>query len=225
MRKVRVSFAFEWPMTNPLTWNVMLIFFNLNRKVNIMPRACDNGTFVVEVDINAGLKWWLREARGFHINIWWCIGFNYSSVGVILLRRDILEDPVVVFIVSCLDSAVIKLGPTGHVVWLKFGGRVRIIFASWVNFNRAIISKRQLSVDDGLQIQKNQHIKHDFLSELFSNEDTKKVGRLLRHSWHVFHLYFLGGFETRIRKSKYSVRYRHARPEFWYLFCLLFSLH
>ena len=106
-----------------------------------------------------------------------------------------------------------------------FGGRVRIIFASWVNFNRAIISKRQLSVDDGLQIQKNQHIKHDFLSELFSNEDTKKVGRHLRHSWHVFHLYFLGGFETRIRKSKYSVRHRHARPEFWYLFCLLFSLH
>ena len=41
-----------------------------------------------------------------------------------------------VVIVSCLDSAVIKLGPTGHVVWLKFGGRVRIIFASWVNFNR-----------------------------------------------------------------------------------------
>ena len=118
-----------------------------------------------------------------------------------------------------------KLGPTGHVVWLKFGGRVRIIFASWVNFNRAIISKQQLSVDDGLQIQKNQHIKHDFLSELFSNEDTKKVGRHLRHSWHVFHLYFLGGFETRIRKSKYSVRHRHARPEFWYLFCLLFSLH
>ena len=86
-----------------------------------------------------------------------------------------------VVIVACLDSAVIKLGPTGHVVWLKFGGRVRIIFASWVNFNRAIISKRQLSVD-GHQIQKNQHIKHDFLSELFSNEDTKKVGRHLRHS-------------------------------------------
>ena len=95
-----------------------------------------------------------------------------------------------------------------------FGGRVRIIFASWVNFNRAIISKQQLSVDDGLQIQKNQHIKHDFLSELFSNEDTKKVGRLLRHSWHVFHLYFLGGFETRIRKSKYSVRHRHADRNF-----------
>ena len=71
-----------------------------------------------------------------------------------------------------------------------FGGRVRIIFASWVNFNRAIISKRQLSVDDGLQIQKNQHIKHDFLSELFSNEDTKKVGRHLRHS----DMYFISTF-------------------------------
>ena len=109
------------------------------------------------------------------------IGFSYSGIGGILLYRDFLEDPVVVVIVACLDSAVIKLGPTGHVVWLKFGRRVRIIFASWVNFNRAIISKRQLSVD-GHQIQKNQHIKHDFLSELFSNEDTKKVGRHLRHS-------------------------------------------
>ena len=36
-----------------------------------MPRACDDGTFVVEVDINAGLKWWLREARGFHMKIQW----------------------------------------------------------------------------------------------------------------------------------------------------------
>ena len=119
MRKVRVSSAFQWPMTNPLTWNVMLIFFNLNRKIKIMPRAWDDETFVIEVDINAGLKWWLREARGFHINIWWCIGFSYSSVGVILLHRDFVEDSVV-FIVSCLDSAVIKLGPTGHVVWLNF---------------------------------------------------------------------------------------------------------
>ena len=47
-------------------------------------RNCtDDRKFVREVDINAGLKWWLREARGIHINIWWCIGFSYSSIGVI----------------------------------------------------------------------------------------------------------------------------------------------
>ena len=45
----------------------------LNRKVKIMSRACDDTKFVGEVDINAGLKWWLRGAQGIHINIWRCI--------------------------------------------------------------------------------------------------------------------------------------------------------
>ena len=46
-------------------------FFQLNRKLKIIWRTCDDGKFLVEVEVNAGLKWWLREARGFHMKIRW----------------------------------------------------------------------------------------------------------------------------------------------------------
>ena len=46
-------------------------FLQLNRKVKIIWRTCDDGKYLVEVEVNAALKWWLREARGFHMKIRW----------------------------------------------------------------------------------------------------------------------------------------------------------
>ena len=65
----------------------------LNRKVKIMSRACDDTKFVGEVDINAGLKWWLRGAQGIHINIWRCISsppLQWPPVLVFLSTRRIV---------------------------------------------------------------------------------------------------------------------------------------
>ena len=46
-------------------------FVYLNRKVKNIWRTRDDGEFVGEVDVKAGLKWCLREARGINMNIWW----------------------------------------------------------------------------------------------------------------------------------------------------------
>ena len=52
------------------------------------------------------------------------------------------------------------------IIWggWTFGGRIKVIFANWVNFQSDYFFKAAYSVD-GFKIQKNQQFKQDFLSE------------------------------------------------------------